>query len=382
MSEADPLPEADCRAEALHPRFAPHVIGHDDIRAQIFAAIESQEMHHAWLLTGPEGIGKATLAWAMARCLLAAPVPGAEEGLFGPEPLPFDPSLCLSPDHPISHRVKALSEPRLSLVRRRYDSKAGRFQQNISVEDIRQLKRGFTMASTEPGYRVAIIDSADDMNIPAANALLKLLEEPPLNTILLLISHRPSRLLPTIRSRCRMMRLAALDAGQISQILAAQDLDDDSDEYSAQLARLSEGSAGRALTLLAQDGMALQARLLALLGSLPNYDRSAAWALADHISARDGEEKRHLMLDLLEQILGDLARFGVTQALPYGASPEEGALFARLSPNPMAGRAWAQAQQEIPARARIGLAVNLDPGSLTLDMVRSLERTAQTCLPI
>ena len=169
----------------------------------------SDRLHHGWLLTGPQGVGKATLAWRIARFLLATPP--AEDGLFGSPPPPQ--TLDIDPEHPVSHRIQALAEPGLAPITRSYDDK-GKLRSQIVVDDIRKLNRFFGLSATDGGRRVVIVDAADDMNVSAANALLKMLEEPPARTTILLISHQPSRLLPTIRSRCRTLRLGPLSPRQ------------------------------------------------------------------------------------------------------------------------------------------------------------------------
>jgi DNA polymerase III subunit delta' len=163
-------------------------------------------MHHAWLISGPKGVGKATLAWKIARFLLAeAP---ADAGLFGAPPPPA--TLDLPHDHPIVRRTTALSESRLCLVRRGWDEKAKRLKSEITVDEARRLKSFLSLSAADGGRRVILVDAVDEMNTNAANALLKILEEPPARTTLLLVSHQPARLLPTIRSRCRDLRCATL----------------------------------------------------------------------------------------------------------------------------------------------------------------------------
>ena len=203
----DDLPEADRIAGVPHPRDTDLLIGQEAAEQEFLTAFGSGRLHSAWMLTGPRGVGKATLAWRIARFLLADPGP-AEEGLFGAPPPPT--TLDLDPEHPDARLVAAGAHPRLFVVRRQWDEKAKRLQTEITAEGIRKLKGFFQMSATDGGRRVVIIDSADEMNVTAANALLKELEEPPARTTLLLVTHQPSRLLPTIRSRCRVLRLRPL----------------------------------------------------------------------------------------------------------------------------------------------------------------------------
>lgn len=351
----DEAPESDRVPGAPHPRHAGGVAGHDRAVADFLASADAHRLHHAWLVTGPRGIGKATLAWAIARWLLAG---------GGPD------SLAVPPDDPVSRRVSALSEPRLHLVRRGFDDKTGRMKAEIGVEDIRALLSFFHMSAAEGGRRVAIVDAADDMNGPAANALLKMLEEPPKGGVILLIAHQPARLLPTIRSRCRELRLAPLAPGDMAQVLAAQGVEGDAPA----LAALSGGSVGEALRLAGQDGLKVYGQLVGLFATLPRFDRQKARDFAEGAGGRataDGDPF-DLRITLMDLFLTRLARAGLMGAPIPEAAPGEGALMARLCPDADAARIWAGAQAELSARARAGRAVNLDPAALVMDMLIQL----------
>jgi len=198
MSETAPL-EADRAPGAPHPRETAVLIGQEAAEREFLEARGAGRLHHAWLISGPRGVGKATLAWRIARFLLTTPVTadGRPDASAPPASLDSDWNA------PVARRVLALSEPRLFLLRRPWDAKAERLRQEITVDEVRKLRSFFGLSVADGGRRVVIVDAADEMNVNAANALLKLLEEPPANTVILLVSHQPSRLLPTIRSRCR-----------------------------------------------------------------------------------------------------------------------------------------------------------------------------------
>jgi DNA polymerase-3 subunit delta' len=181
------LPEPDRVEGAPHPRHTSELFGQSAAEAEFLDSFNSDRMHHAWLIAGPQGVGKATLAWRIAKFLLAQPAD--KGGMFGGQAPARPDSLQIEPDHPVARRVGALSEPRLFLCRRPWDEKGKRLRQNITVEETRKLKSFFTLSATDGGYRVAIVDAADEMNTAAANALLKILEEPPEKTVLLLVSH-------------------------------------------------------------------------------------------------------------------------------------------------------------------------------------------------
>ncbi|MBN2906840.1 MAG: DNA polymerase III subunit delta' [Rhodobacteraceae bacterium] len=373
MSTPD-LPEPDRVEGAPHPRDTPQLIGHDAIQAAFLDAFSGGRMHHAWLLTGPRGVGKATLAWQIARFLLTQPATAeAGAGLFGDAP-PVPDTLAVSPGHPVARRMAAQSEPGLFVLRRGANDKGNALSADIRVADVRRLKSFFALSSTDGGRRVVIVDAADDMNTSAANALLKLLEEPPANATLLLISHQPARLLPTIRSRCRALRLGPLAADDMAAALAAAGQPVQGDP--AALAELSGGSVGEAIRLLQLDGMSLYAELVTLLAGHPRLDRPHAIRLAQSATGKGAEARFDLLLRLIGLLLARLARAGAAGPPPCEAAPGEAALLARLSPDPHAARGWAEAAQVLTARARQGKAVNLDPAALILDTVLRIDDTA------
>lgn len=355
---------------APHPRETRQLFGQEPAERLFLEAHGSGKLHHAWLLTGPRGIGKATLAWRIARFLLAHP-PQDEQGLFGAPQVPD--SLDVHPEHPVARRILAGAEPGLKPITRSINEKTGRMRDVISVEDIRSLAGFFQLSAADGGARVVIVDCADEMNPQAANALLKMLEEPPARAFLLLVSHQPSRLLPTIRSRCRTLRLAPLGAEDMARALAEAGVAPTGDAQA--IAALSGGSVGDAVRLAALDGLALYGDLVALVGTLPQFDRVRALKLAEDAATRGSEARRDLLFALIDLLLARLARTGASGAPPeIEVARGEAAVLARLAPSPAAGRTWAGLAQETGARARHGLAVNLDPGALVLDTLIKISR--------
>ncbi|PZQ96937.1 MAG: DNA polymerase III subunit delta' [Cereibacter sphaeroides] len=372
---SEPLPEADRVEGAPHPRETRLLIGQQAAEAAFLDSYRRDRLHHGWLISGPRGVGKATLAWKIARFLLATPED--DGGMFAPSP---PESLDIPTEHPVARRMLALSEPRLFLLRRPWNDKAEtpRHAQDIPVDEVRRMKSYFNMAAADGGRRVAIIDAADELNTSAANALLKLLEEPPKGVTLLLVSHQPSRLLPTIRSRCRDLRLGPIDAEGMAQALRNAGIET---EDAAALAELSGGSVGEAIRAETLDGVALYARIVRLFGTLPRLDRMGAAALAESGAGRGKEASFDLILRLIELFLARLARAGATGQSPPEAAAGEAALIARLSPDAPSARAWADLAQGLSARVRRGRAVNLDPAALLMDMVLKIDETAGKLAP-
>ncbi|MCE8007475.1 DNA polymerase III subunit delta' [Aestuariivita sp.] len=366
-------PRPDQTPGAPHPRETARLLGQAAAEVEFLQAFNSGRMHHGWMLTGPRGVGKATLAYRIARFLLATP-PVDDDGLFGAPPPPG--TLEIDPEHPVARHILAGAEPGLKTVTRSLTD-TGKLSDMIRATDIRALNSFFGLSATEGGRRVVIVDAADEMNTQAANALLKMLEEPPRDAVLLLIVHQPARLLPTIRSRCRTLRLSALSPVDMAQALQEAGSPAVEGTAAQALAELSGGSVGTALRLLVLDGLSLYADLITLLATLPRFDRARARSLADSVAGARNAERLALLFDLLDLALTRLARTGATgQPLPE-AAPGEVDTFARLAPDARSARAWADTAAHISARARHGLAVNLDPAALVLDTIFSIAKTAQ-----
>ncbi|SEW00589.1 DNA polymerase III, delta prime subunit [Cognatiyoonia koreensis] len=368
MSE-DAHPQPDRIEGAPHPRETQRLFGQDAAVQDFLTAYNSGRLHSGWLITGPRGVGKATLAWKIATFLLSEQ---KDDGLFGDAPPPT--SLDVSPDNPEARLVQSGAHPRLYVVRRPFDEKAGKLKTEITVDAVRGLKGFFQMSATDGGRRVVIVDAADELNRNAANAILKELEEPPARTTIMLIAHQPSRLLPTIRSRCRELRCAPLSPNALAEALAQAE---QHNEASEALAALSGGSAGDAIRLLNHDGLPLYGALIQLFESLPHVNRPAALKLADSCTGKGAEVRFGLTLDLIDHFIARLARAGLLGPPQTQGAKGEALLLARLSPHDGAARQWADLQHRISARARHGKAVNLDPAALILDMIFQIEQTAQ-----
>ncbi len=375
MTEPEDRPEPDCADGAPHPRRTARLVGQGTAEAAFLTAYGSGRLHHAWLITGPRGVGKATLAWRIARFLLAEEPAG--QGLFGDTP-PAPDSLDVPADHPVLRRMAALSEPRLCLVRRGWDDKKDRLKTEITVDEARKLKSFLSLSAADGGRRVIIVDSVDEMNVSAANALLKILEEPPALTTILLVSHQPARLLPTIRSRCRELRCATLGPEDLAGALAATGVDVPAD--SEALAELSGGSPGEALGLVMLEGLAGYAAIVALFAGAPALDRPRAIAFSDKSTGRAADPETALAARLIDIFLARLSGTGAGRPPRRQAAAGEADLLRRLSPDLVAARRWAELHETLGARMRHGLAVNLDPSALILDTVLTINETARVIL--
>jgi len=366
MNDFPDIPEPDRVEGAPHPRATLALFGQDAAEEGFLAAQAGGRLHHAWMITGPRGIGKATLAWRIARFVLAG---GAEDTMFGPPD-----SLDIPPDHPVARRILSLGEPGLHLTRRAYDDKTKKLKTGISVDDIRTLKSFFNMSASDGGWRVAIVDAADEMNTAAANALLKILEEPPARVLILLVCHQPARLLPTIRSRCRVLRCQPLSDEDLGRALGAAGVET-GDDLPA-LAALCEGSAGEAARLMASGGVPLYRSIISILSGAPGLDRGAASQLANACVGAANADTYDNVIRLILLAITRLARAGAGAALNV-VNVAEGETLARLSPNPTTARGWADLAQMLDARLAHGRAVNLDPSQLILDTFLHIDAEAR-----
>lgn len=329
------------------------LVGHEAAEKTMLAARQSGRLHHAWLLTGPRGIGKATLAWRFARYLLAGQ---GEAGLFGGAPEGLD----VAADAPGRALIDARSHPDLFHLRRTLNPDTGRIRAEIAVDDVRGLSAFMHMTPAMGEARVAIVDSADEMNRNSANAVLKILEEPPPNAVLLIVAHAPGRLLPTIRSRCRRLALQPLDDDTVVKLLGDYAPDIKPDERRA-LARLAEGSIGRALELARAGSLDLYREMVEVLATLPDLDMPRLHGFAERF-ARRGEEANadwRSLNYLFDGWLKGLARQAALAAEAAPVVPTESGLQARLLAVASLDR-WMTASDEVARLFSRADAVNLD----------------------
>ena len=297
------------------PRANPILLGHEAAEAALHEAARSGRLHHAWLLAGPPGIGKATLAFRFARWLLAG-APQAAEALGN--------SLALPPEHPVFRRVAAAGHADLLTVECAYDEKRHRQRTEIVVDDVRTIPGFLRLTPAEGGWRVVVLDGAEAMNRNAANAVLKALEEPPQRSALLLVSNAPGRLLPTIRSRCRLLALSPLDMTAMGEVLGRA-LPEMPEAEREKLALLAGGSPGRALDLVAEEGVALAGLVGEVLRGLPELPVGRAHEVADALGRSDTAFAT--FMDLLRAALA-----AAVGAAARGGADSEQARIAGLRP--------------------------------------------------
>lgn len=326
-----------------HPREVYSLEGAEAQEAAFLDALERGRLHHAWLLTGPEGVGKATFAYRAARRLLGA----APDPAHGP--------LGARPGDPVCRQVVARSHPDLMVLERFTED--GKPRKVIPVDEARQLGEFFSKAPASAPHRVAIIDAADDLNVNAANAILKTLEEPPPRGVLLLVSHAPGRLLATIRSRCRRLAFTAPGIESTAEFVAART--HLSLEQSARLARMAGGAPGLALRLAAADALTIDETAHEILRSLPRFDEAALLSISDSFRGGEGQARFNL---LIERITDQIHAMATGQALAG-----EGIGLDR----------WAEAWERLSALPDATEGLNLDRADAFWTAMRELRAAAR-----
>jgi DNA polymerase-3 subunit delta' len=340
----DPIAaEAEAIDGVPAPREHSHFVGHAATERSVLEALAAGTLHHALILGGPQGIGKATFAYRLARFLLAGGDPRTG-------------TLAIADTAPAARLVRGGAHPDLLVLSRAYDDKNSRFRAEISVDDVRRLVPFFGSTAAFGGWRIAIVDAADDLNTNAANALLKMLEEPPPRSLFLVVAHAPGRLIATIRSRCRLVRMAPLSEAEIAEGLAALGI---AAAGSDVLAR-ADGSLRRAIVLSAGGDRDLAALAGGLLERLPALDRRALGKLGDAVAARDGEGAWNATVDFVRDFVARRVRAGAAA----GAAPSQLA-------------AWAEVWEKIDRVVGRAEALNLDRRQVVLGVFRDLAETAK-----
>lgn len=364
----------DKRDAGLDPRANPDLFGHEYAEQGLLDTFRGGQLAHALLISGPEGVGKATLAYRFARFLLAQSQNSEgqfDDGLFGPAPMsPPSSGLRVDPDSPVFRRVMAAGHADLISIERRVDEKSGKKKGEIVVDDVRGIGQFLSLTPAEGGWRIVIIDTADDLNRNAANAVLKVLEEPPRRSLLILISHNPGRLLPTIRSRCRKIVLRPLPEEQIAGLVASHNRDVAPEDL-ALLGQLSEGSIGRALSLADDNGLELYRELDGLLQTLPRLDIVRLHSLGDRLAKTGAEDTFTTAMTLLRRRLSGLVRMQADPAA-YPHAAGEGDWTGRLAGTASLDR-WLDVWEKISRLLARVDGANLDRKQVVLNVFLTLE---------
>ncbi len=363
------------------PRENADLHGHEEAEHFLENAFRGGRMAHAWLISGPRGIGKATLAYRFTRYVLsggASDMAEAGPDLFGGgNEIEQQGGLYVPPEHPVFHRIAAGTHADMLGVERTVNEKTGKLRTEIVVDDVRDVSNFFHHTAGEGGWRVVVVDCADEMNANAANALLKVLEEPPVKALLLLVSHNPGRLPATIRSRCCKLALKPLAENAVASLLRTYLPDLEAADVSA-LAHLADGSPGRALALATEGGLELYRDMTGLLETLPKLDVQALHAFGTRFGKSGAEDAFQTASDLLRWWLGRLilaTAGGGREKAPF--TPDEEALMDRL------GRAagldrWFEVWEKINRLLAKASHANLDRKQVVLNVFLTLENAVRS----
>lgn len=308
-----------------HPREVSELVGHAQAQATLRHAWDSGRLPHAWLLSGARGIGKASLAYRFASFVLSDPPP-AVQALFTDTPQGILPP----PGASAPHYVALGTHPDLFVLEPgKRNRETNRISKDIVVSQVREATHFCHMTPALATWRIVLIDPAEEMTQSAANALLKILEEPPRQALILLVTHNPARLLSTIRSRCAQLALANLETDVVEERLRAFDGDLDGDDASA-IARLAEGSIARALELSDAGGIDLYRRMIGVLDQMPATDPASLHEFADRVSQGGEGGSFRLGGELFAWWIGRLARAGATGRMPMEVVRGEANVIERL----------------------------------------------------
>lgn len=366
LQEVEETPEADRLEGFPHPRHTAELFGHAEAEASFATALGGGRVHHGWLICGREGIGKATLAYRMARFALARP----DERGRGAGPLDIAAGTIAA------RQVRALSHPGLMVIRRPWDQRNKRHLTVIPVDEVRRIKSFLAHSAGTDAWRVVIVDQADELNGPAANALLKSLEEPPPRTLFLLVSSEPGRLLTTIRSRCRRIELAALGEADLkraaSAALAAAEAPALDERPWPMLVESAQGSVRRLLALSRSEGLGIHAKLKAIVATLPRLDWTLVHALADEVTGAGAEQRFEQMFELLTDTIARLVRL---RAVGDG-NADELRLAHRLIPEHGLAT-WAELWEAVAVKKAETATLNLDKKALILETFARMQAAAR-----
>jgi DNA polymerase III subunit delta' len=341
--------------DEFSPKTATRLFGHEEAQQLLIRDMVSGKMPHGWIFSGGEGIGKATLAYRFARALLAGKT-----------------TLDMSGDDPVFRRVAAGSHTDMLVIEPLHDPKKDEKNQIIPVEQVRAIGEFLSLTPGESERRVVLIDPADALNNNSANAILKILEEPPPQAVIILISHNSGRLLPTIRSRCRLLKLKPLEDEQFSHVMR-QIAPGNSAEYIQTLGVLSNDAPGVGVVLHEKKAVERYSQLIDLLMGLPTFDSQKLHAFADQIGSGSVHSNWQLFTRLMLCVLSRATKMSVGSVV-NPVSDEEGALLAKLAafyPAAVWAAKWQQAMDQFLLAERL----HLDYKQVVITYIHSLTTT-------
>ena len=362
-----------------HPKLAKKLIGHSTQKLYFLNSYISNRLPQCWLLAGDKGVGKATFAWLIAKFLLTTNQ--------NPDDIKIElnganiDSILAPQDGGTLTRILSGSEQRIYVVRKGYNEKRKAFFKDISIDDIRNLQSYCSLSIADGGRRVIIIDTADDLNTNSCNALLKLLEEPPKNTLFLLISHQPNLLLPTLQSRCQKLLFSALSQNDLRAVVttAGQEI---GPAQEVPLSILSNGSAGVACRLLNSNSLNLYRDILNLASSLPNLNTKKATQLSQNYFAKGKADDFENFIEMMQHFLSRLCKTGAMQKpLSPSVTNDEAKIMTYLCPSLGSANLWAEAAEIALAKLHKGYLLNIDVESLVIDTFIYLEKCCNTIDP-
>ena len=346
------LPDSD---GARSPRFCRELMGQETAVSHFLSNLAQGKLHHACLLTGPKGVGKASFAHMAARFMLHHKDPASVAKNTE--------NMSILDEEGLGKQIEQGSHPDLMIVTRPWDPAKERFKQAISVDEVRKIRSFFNLSAGMGGWRICIIDAADDMTLNAANALLKTLEEPPSKSLFLIVSHQSGGLLDTIRSRCMKIAFQPLKSNHI-QHLMRQAIEDgynnaDASQSLAAISHLSRGSIGRALHIYDTNGLEVYSDMVKLLRQFPSFRADSLHEVAERMSKRNTEHLFTDMGEFLQQWLHQLVRFSAKGQMPEVIfEGEEAAFQAMASDRPL--EAWVDVWEKVTELFDNAKRLNLD----------------------
>ena len=372
MIDEEGNPLSDKILGVPHPKLAKKLIGHSTQKLYFLNSYISNRLPQCWLLAGDKGVGKATFAWLIAKFLLTTNQ--------NPDDIKIElnganiDSILAPQDGGTLTRILSGSEQRIYVVRKGYNEKRKAFFKDISIDDIRNLQSYCSLSIADGGRRVIIIDTADDLNTNSCNALLKLLEEPPKNTLFLLISHQPNLLLPTLQSRCQKLLFSALSQNDLRAVVTAtgQEI---GPAQEVPLSILSNGSAGVACRLLNSNSLNLYRDILNLASSLPNLNTKKATQLSQTYFAKGKANDFENFIEMMQQFFSRLCKTGAMRSpISPSVTNDEAKIMTNLCPSLRSAHLWAEAAEIALAKLHKGYLLNIDVESLIIDTFIYLEK--------